>query len=236
MNAARDAMDHVATHAMQLRSDQDLRWLDDHFAPDVDARGVTFPVTRRCEFLAGRYCAQQALQQIVSPPIPWIPAGHDRSPRWPDGIVGSITHTTDYVAAAVARSDRIGALGIDSESLLPATVVREMAALVAYPEELALFRSAAPSLAEARVAVTLCFSMKESLFKCLYPLTQRYVDFLSAQIIAVHAETGTLRLTLCAAWSDRFPAAWACDGGFRLDGSRVHTWVALPASSRRMPS
>jgi 4'-phosphopantetheinyl transferase EntD len=42
-----------------------------------------------------------------------LPIGEDRAPRWPDGIVGSLSHAANYVAAAVARSSDVSALGID---------------------------------------------------------------------------------------------------------------------------
>ncbi len=44
-----------------------------------------------------------------------LPIGDDRAPRWPEGIVGSLTHAGRVVAAAVARETEVSALGIDLE-------------------------------------------------------------------------------------------------------------------------
>ncbi|MFF4689931.1 hypothetical protein [Streptomyces sp. NPDC001307] len=38
-----------------------------------------------------------------------------RAPRWPEGIVGSMTHCAGYHAAAVARGRSVAALGVDGE-------------------------------------------------------------------------------------------------------------------------
>jgi 4'-phosphopantetheinyl transferase EntD len=66
----------------------------------------------------GRHVARRALA-LLGVPAAEIPVGDDRSPRWPDGIVGSITHATaeggSYAAAAVARASDVVALGIDAE-------------------------------------------------------------------------------------------------------------------------
>jgi 4'-phosphopantetheinyl transferase EntD len=43
--------------------------------------------------------------------------GRDKhgAPLWPDGIVGSISHTTGYAAALVARLGQFSGLGVDTE-------------------------------------------------------------------------------------------------------------------------
>ena len=69
---------------------------------------------RRLEFAAVRYCARQAMRRIGLPPVPILPDA-DGVPRWPTGVVGSMTHCAGYRAAAVARSDRLLGIGIDAE-------------------------------------------------------------------------------------------------------------------------
>src|SRR5262249_37950297 len=73
---------------------------------------------RRYEFATGRRCARAALAQLGFPPAPLL-AGPDRAPLWPDGVVGSITHTDSYRAAAVARAEQLCSVGIDAEPNLP---------------------------------------------------------------------------------------------------------------------
>ena len=56
---------------------------------------------RRAEFGTARVCARRALAQLGFPPMPLVP-NKDRSPVWPQGVVGSITHTRGYCAVIVA--------------------------------------------------------------------------------------------------------------------------------------
>jgi len=39
------------------------------------------------------------------------------APHWPEGIVGSITHTSGYAAALVAEAARFSGVGLDAERL-----------------------------------------------------------------------------------------------------------------------
>ena len=71
---------------------------------------------RRREFACGRHFVRRCFRALGRPDGP-LPANPDRSPRWPDGLVGSITHTDTYCAAAVARADDIAGIGIDVEDL-----------------------------------------------------------------------------------------------------------------------
>src|SRR5437868_12446432 len=69
---------------------------------------------RRREFTTVRWCAREALAGLGMPPVP-IMRGEKGAPRWPDGVVGSMTHCDGYRAAAVAKARDIAALGIDAE-------------------------------------------------------------------------------------------------------------------------
>ena len=73
---------------------------------------------RRRELENGRTYAKQALALLDFRDVE-IPVAADRSPVWPEGIVGSITHVTGgargHFAAAVARIRDVNAIGIDIE-------------------------------------------------------------------------------------------------------------------------
>src|SRR5258708_1656319 len=73
---------------------------------------------RRSENVAGRRCAARALEMYLkSGPLDLDIVGRrpDRAPIWPRGIVGSITHTVGYAAAAVSVCHRVRSNGIASE-------------------------------------------------------------------------------------------------------------------------
>lgn len=126
--------------------------------------------SRRHEFVAGRYCAHQALERLGLPASP-ILRGPRREPLWPSGVVGSITHCLGFQAAAVALARDVIALGIDAEphDRLPANVLQS----VSVPEERSWLARAPSGLHWDR----LLFSAKESVYKAWYPLTGRSLEF-----------------------------------------------------------
>src|ERR687896_1855905 len=69
---------------------------------------------RRREFGTVRWCARKALRQLGVPAVPILADG-DRAPRWPIGVVGSMTHCAGYRAAVVARLGELCGVGIDAE-------------------------------------------------------------------------------------------------------------------------
>jgi 4'-phosphopantetheinyl transferase EntD len=128
---------------------------------------------RRREFGTVRWCARKALRQLGVPAVPILPDG-DRAPRWPVGVVGSLTHCAGYRAAVVARSGELRGVGIDAEphAALPADVLD----LVLRAEE----RARLLTLAEAdpgRHWDRIVFCAKEAVYKAWFPLTGRWLDF-----------------------------------------------------------
>src|SRR5688500_12466696 len=79
------------------------------FSAEADAVAGAIAERRR-EFGTVRYCARRALRQLGVPPVAILP-GADRAPRWPAGVVGSMTHCAGYRAAVVARSHELGGVG-----------------------------------------------------------------------------------------------------------------------------
>lgn len=133
---------------------------------------------RQREFATARHCARVALNGLGIPPLPILP-GDRGCPRWPSGIVGSITHCKGYRAAAVAYSQDILTIGVDAEpnQPLPHGVLES----VSLSEERALLRNL------TRIAPGVCwdrllFSTKESVYKAWYPVTRRWLDFDEAYI------------------------------------------------------
>ncbi|WP_420708544.1 4'-phosphopantetheinyl transferase family protein, partial [Streptomyces sp. ERV7] len=147
---------------------------------------------RKREFATVRLCARTALAQLGHPPGPILPLGEgpawaQRAPRWPDGVVGSMTHCDGYRAAAVAPTSAIASVGVDAEPNAP--LPDGVRTMVTRPEEgLTLDRLAVshPAVAWDR----LLFSAKESVFKAWFPLTGRWLDFGDC-VITPDPERGT---------------------------------------------
>lgn len=128
---------------------------------------------RRAEFGTARVCARRALARLGIAPVSLVPA-EDRSPRWPNGVVGSIAHTGNYCAVVVASAREYRSLGLDIEQdkLLPPDLV----AMICTARERRTLATRS-----ARDAIVY-FSAKEAFYKCQYPLTQRFLDFLDVEL------------------------------------------------------
>jgi 4'-phosphopantetheinyl transferase EntD len=133
---------------------------------------------RQREFRTGRACAREALMRLGVMPGA-IPTGPRGAPRWPPGIVGSITHCEGFRACAVARSSQLATIGVDAEvdAPLPDGVLAD----IALPEE----RQRLEILAQEEPGVSwdrLLFSAKESVYKAWFPLAGRWLGFEDASL------------------------------------------------------
>jgi 4'-phosphopantetheinyl transferase EntD len=101
-------------------------------------------------------------------------AGEKREPLWPDGVTGSITHTTGFAAAVVARrSEGIASLGMDGE--LIESVDEELWSRICTPSEQAVI-AGLPMSQRSRQAA-LIFAAKEAFYKCQFPVSRQWVGF-----------------------------------------------------------
>jgi 4'-phosphopantetheinyl transferase EntD len=144
---------------------------------------ANYSPSRRREFAAGRLAARTALQRLGLPPAA-IPAGADRAPVWPEGIAGSITHAGGIALAAAGRAGPVKVLGIDMERC--GTVNNAMAALILTAGD------------DPDYDPTLLFSIKESVFKCLYRRQQRIIDYTEV-VVRVDGKTGRFEVRPSAA-------------------------------------
>ena len=127
---------------------------------------------RRREFAAGRLCARKALKQLGVPETS-ILAREDRTPQWPVGVVGSITHTGNWCAVVVGMQEHIRGVGVDVEIATP--LKDKLFDRVCTPSELQWLASL-PEAERGKMG-KLIFSAKECAYKSQYPLTQTYLGF-----------------------------------------------------------
>jgi len=122
------------------------------------------------EFVAGRVLARRALAELGLDDHA-IPKRQDRSPGWPVGVVGSITHTNDLCVVAVAKEDHVTALGIDVER--SRALEGSLWPQIGDEDEIRKL----PSGMQTGVAVCWLFSAKEAFYKAQYPLTGKFLGF-----------------------------------------------------------
>lgn len=175
---------------------------------------------RQAEYLAGRVCARAALQRLDG--RDYVPASHeDRSPIWPPGIHGSITHGKGWAAAVVAADGACQGIGLDQETLLDDDRAERLMGEILTPAELErLDRS------QLGLAVTLTFSLKESLFKTLYPLTRQRFYFEHAEVLEWSAD-GLARLRLLTDLSAQWQHGVELEGQFCLEGGHLLSLVSV---------
>ena len=217
-------------------------WRSTDFSPenlaadDFARSAITMPASiqrsvakRQAEFLAGRLCARAALLQLdgtcATPSI-----GEDRAPVWPEHICGAITHSNGRAGALVALKSEWQGLGIDLENLLSTERAQRLAKEILTPDE--LVRMAAAPAEHVALLVTLTFSVKESLFKALFPLVQKRFYFEHAEVLGWTID-GHVRLRLLTDLSPEWQHGRELDAQFCLLEKQVLSVVAIKAT---MPS
>lgn len=196
--------------------------------PEEEAHIARAVDKRRREFATVRGLARAALTRLGGPRVPLLP-GERGMPGWPDGFVGSMTHTEGYRAAVVARQADLASVGVDAEpnEELPQAGILDVISL---PQE----RPRLTALAARRPAVCwprLLFSAKESVYKAWFPLTRRWLDFEEADITLRDdgPDGGTFHARLLVPGPevdgtrlDGFTGRWLCRSGMLV------TAIAVP--------
>lgn len=180
---------------------------------------------RQAEFLAGRVCARAALQQLEG--LSFIPAiGEDRAPVWPAHIAGSITHSTGRAAAIVANKAHWRGLGMDLENLLDAERAERLAGEILTGPELQRMATGAGD--QLPMLVTLTFSVKESLFKALYPIVRQRFYFEHAEVLE-WTDAGEVRLRLLTDLSSEWCNGTELDAQFGVKDGQLLSLVSIKA-------
>ncbi len=183
---------------------------------------------RRASFLAGRWCAHQALRSSVPHAAQAvIGIGEFREPLWPAGSLGSIAHTAGFALAAAAPAGPVRAIGVDVERWLDDDAPTRLGADLANVGELEALvaRTGWPA---ARL-LTVLFSAKEAIYKCLFPDVRAYFGFDAAWLERLETsdgDEGRFVARLTASLGPGLPAGLMLHGRFAcLDEAVVTTLV-----------
>lgn len=211
-------------------------WLSTDFTPallvadDFARSAIEMPESiqrsvakRQTEFLAGRLCARAALLRLDGTQA--TPAsGADRAPVWPAHISGAISHSHGRAAALVALKRDWQGVGIDLERVLSAERAQRLVKEVLTPDERQ--RLATGRAEDLALLVTLTFSVKESLFKALYPLVHKRFYFEHAEVVSWTPE-GQVRLRLLTDLTPEWHHGRELDAQFGLQEGLLLSLVAI---------
>lgn len=181
--------------------------------------------TRREQHIGSRLCAARVLLEAGAA-VTVIGRTEDGRPAWPQDFVGSLTHTPSFVAAAAAPARQRRSIGLDSERIAgeeESSAIgqvccsrRELLSLAAWPFD-------------RRCALSLLFSAKEALFKCINPVVLTFFDFLDAEVASIDAGRQTICIRLCRPLGMDFAEGHDFEGRYTFALGHVHTCFELPA-------
>lgn len=180
--------------------------------------------SRRLAFVAGRLCAEHALLRLQGRAL-FVARGAMGEPVWPLGMNGSITHTDTTAVAAVGRWAGQLSLGIDSERCVSDEVMPDILNVCCTPSE----RQRLFGGSNDKLAATIVFSAKESLYKAIHATVRRVVDFDEAEVADIDWSRQQVRLGAnpCKPHAMEIPT---CVADFRVRGSEVHTSVCVASA------
>lgn len=216
-------IDHADVMLLQARFD--LKQFDNAL---FAACNLPFPESlnkavskRRAEYLASRLCVRHALSQLDIEGF-LLANDRDRAPIWPQGIIGSLSHTHHRISLLLAKATSEKILGVDCEQIMQQQTAEEMQSMIATAQEMTVLRHSGLPFA---TALTVAFSLKESLYKALFPQLRQFMSFDAAEIMscAPNAEQVTLRLT--QTFADGFVAGREFSGRVLLEQDEVLSWI-----------
>ncbi|WP_208933319.1 4'-phosphopantetheinyl transferase superfamily protein [Rheinheimera sp. F8] len=167
----------------QLAADNAIAW------PAQIAQAVP---KRQAEYLAARLLLRRLQHQLGLTPAQILP-GADRSPCWPAGQQGSVSHSGDLVLAGLG-SHTGRRLGVDLEQWLTSAQYQELAPAILSADEQQWCQRENSNMTLAQ-QLTLIFAAKEALYKALYPDCRQIMEFSAARVMAITASQILLQLT-----------------------------------------
>lgn len=186
---------HAGHYAHLLEFDAGQFSADAYVEAGIDRpASVARAVARRqAEFLFGRLGARLALEEYGIPRA-HVGIGPLREPVWPQGFIGSISHTrSDAVVAVLPRAGLQG-IGLDIETAIAPDTRRDIERSVLNASERALLGSSTGLPYELLLA--LAFSAKESFYKAVSRDAGGFFGFEAMQIDRIDVLAGELHFTL----------------------------------------
>lgn len=175
---------------------------------------------RRREFAAGRIMARALLGHLDQHTEALL-TDTDRVPVWPSAVVGSITHCRTLCAVAVAPRTVSAGIGIDVEPARP--LDQGLHKMILREAERSRIDALPPALRP--FGAVLVFSIKEAVYKAIYPERRQFLDFQQVEIVFA-GEDGFIAEVLVPGAS--LPGLTHISGRYRIADGHVASAVVLP--------
>jgi 4'-phosphopantetheinyl transferase EntD len=195
-----------------------------HLFPAESAAVARAAPKRLAEFTAGRLCARRALTQLGIIHFP-LCVNENRTPRWPEGVVGSITHTAGFCGAVAAQRVKFEALGLDAEHTSAATSDLWPQLLTAAERD----RLARLTPESRTLVASTIFSAKEAFYKAQFTITRGWLDFDDVEIDLSPAATAYGTFTIRILRNAPPELSQRAAGCYRILDDVVLTGVAFAA-------
>lgn len=180
---------------------------------------------RRAEYAAGRYIAQCLLQEAGYGDFILL-RNADRTPFWPAGVCGTISHAGDIVLCALHIADSASGVGIDVEAMMTNDRAGQVQNVILNSAESAVLFSL-----PLKQRVTLAFSAKESVFKAVYPRLLRPMSFHDSEILSHEPSSRQLTLRLHRQFCNEFPEEYRFIARYHQYDDKYITLVYYARSS-----
>ena len=175
---------------------------------------------RKSRYLAGRYLARLGLKTLDATAFD-VRTGSNGEPIWPNGFVGSISHSGNSTVCAIV-DDPSYLVGIDIEEIVSQEMYHKIIHQITNREERALLSR----WTDKATMLTAIFSGKESLFKALFEPAQRIFGFRAVQLI--NWDANILCFELKQDLAPGFERGRRLHCGFALYERLVLTWFNEP--------
>lgn len=133
----------------------------------AEAQGIDqWAMKRQLEYSTGRHFAHLAMSALGETAAS-ITRREDRSPVWPGHLLGSIAHCDDAAIAVVAPARSCGGIGVDVERR--SRIGEDLFDI--------LFTAHERNAIRGGRSATELFCAKEALYKAVYPLVGKFINF-----------------------------------------------------------
>lgn len=180
---------------------------------------------RLAQFRAGRHAAHDALSALEQPI--YVPRSVGGAPRWPEGVQGSISHTSSEAIAVAAIQPPCSTIGVD-------LIDRHGDAAGVDPTMILAQNEDPPTSLVGRAAnrdmrLLAVFSAKEAIYKAIFPIVRRFVDWTEVSLLWNQPFNGCWRLARVA------PSLMSALSRFRISGRTMRFSRSYLSLARAVP-